>query len=140
MEDILETKLYQDQLENILIYLDISVGTNAQCRTVASNAQYLCNRYAMFMQSAIILHVQHLNGAQQKCYKCATCTIVYFTMIIFACTTNSWCTTYIHNIYFIIVAQFPCTFLLLCIVHLRFLLYVFLQIMSLQCTMIIKRS
>ena len=77
-----------------------SVGANAQCTTVASNAQYLCNRYAMFMQSAIILHAQHLNGEQQKCYKSATCTIIYFTMIIFACTTNCWCKTYMHNSYF----------------------------------------
>ena len=54
----------------------------------------------MFMQSAIILHAQHLNGAQQRCYKCATCTIIFFTMIIFACTTNYWCTAYMHNSYF----------------------------------------
>ena len=77
-----------------------SVGTNAQCTTVASNAQYLCNRYAMFMQRVIILHAQHLNGAQQRCYNRTTCTIIYFTMIIFACTTNCWCETYMHNSYF----------------------------------------
>ena len=41
---------------------------------------------------------------------------------------------------FVIVAQFPCIFLLLCIVHLTFLLYMFLQVMPLQCTMIIKED